>query len=160
MEAKQWELLAGLGAMLVAKNPRMQGLLAEVADGVALKQAQQQEAQKQAAILATRPIIEIPVFKPLQLQHPVTPSLAYTPPLDEPLARLLDHPAVILILGHRGNGKTVLAFRLQELLKDVAVPYAVGLPGKASGLLPDWYGLVRAGPGLRHCAHQRGHLCP
>ncbi len=47
MEAKQWALLAGLGVMLVAKNPRMQGLLAEVAEGVALKQAQQREAQKQ-----------------------------------------------------------------------------------------------------------------
>ena len=146
MEAKQWALLAGLGALLVAKNPRIQGLLAEVAEGVnafALQQAQQREAQQQAALLAKGPIIEIPVFKPLRLEHPVIPSPAYTPPLDEPLARLLDHPGVILILGHRGNGKTVLAFRIQELLKDVAVPYAVGLPGKASGLLPDWYGLAQ-----------------
>ncbi len=39
MEAKQWALLAGLGAILVAKNPRIQVLLAEVAEGVALKQA-------------------------------------------------------------------------------------------------------------------------
>ena len=114
MEAKQWALLAGVGALLVAKNPRIQVLLAEVAEGVALKQAQQREAQQQAAFLAKRPIIEIPVFKPLQLKDSVTPSPPYTPPLDEPLARLLDHPGVILILGHRGNGKTALAFRLQE----------------------------------------------
>ncbi len=143
MKGKHWVLLAGLGALLVAKNPRIQGLLAEVAEGVALKQAQQREAQKQAAILATRPIIEIPVFKPLRLEHPVIPSPAYTPPVDQSLARLVDHPSVILILGHRGNGKTALAFRLQELLRDVAVSYAVGLPGKASGLLPEWYGLAQ-----------------
>ncbi len=143
MEGKQWALIAGLGALLVAKNPRIQSMLAEALEGVALRQAQEREAQQQAALLAKRPLIEIPVFKPLQLESSVTPSPGYTPPLDEPLARLLDHPAVILILGHRGNGKTVLAFRLQELLKDVAVPYAVGLPGKASGLLPDWYGLAQ-----------------
>ena len=136
-------MLAGVGALLIAKNPRIQILLAEVAEGIALRQAQQREAQQQAALPAKRPIIEIPVFKPFQFEYSVTPSPAYTPPLDEPLARLLDHPAVILILGHRGSGKTALAFRLQELLRDVAVPYAVGLPGKASGLLPDWYGLAQ-----------------
>ncbi len=146
MEAKQWALLAGVGALLVAKNPRIQVLLAEAVEGVnafALQQAQQREAQQQAALLAKGPIMEIPVFKPLKFEYPVTPSPAYTPPINEPLARLLHHPGVILILGHRGNGKTALAFRLQELLKDVAVPYAVGLPGKASGLLPDWYGLAQ-----------------
>ena len=52
------------------------------------------------------------------------------------------HPAVILILGHRGSGKTALAVRLQELLRDVAPPYTVGLPPKAARLLPDWYGLA------------------
>ncbi len=80
MEAKQWALLAGVGALLIAKNPRIPVLLAEVAEGVALRQAQQREAQKQAAFLAKRPIIEIPVFKPLQLEDSVTP-LRHTLPL-------------------------------------------------------------------------------
>ena len=66
----------------------------------------------------------------------------YVPPVDEPLARLVHHPSVVLILGHRGSGKTALAIRLQELLRDVAAPYAVDLPAKAKGLLPDWYGLA------------------
>ena len=109
MEAKQWALLAGVGALLVAKNPRIQGLLAEVAEGVALQQAQKREAQQQAATLAKRPIIEIPVFKPLQFKDSVTPSPPYTPPMDEPLARLLDHPAVVLILGLRRQGKRNIA---------------------------------------------------
>ncbi len=143
MEGTQWAFLAGLGALLVAKNPRIQVWLAEVAEGVVLQQAQQRKAQQQAALLAPRPIIEIPVFKPLRFEDSVTPPPAYTPQVDEPLARLLDHPAVILILGHRGSGKTALAFRLQELLRDVAAPYAVGLPGQASGLLPNWYGLAQ-----------------
>ncbi len=76
-------------------------------------------------------------------KQPLLPSpVAYTPPVDESLARLVHHPGVVLILGHRGNGKTALAIRIQELLRDVAAPYAVGLPRKAGGLLPDWYGLA------------------
>ncbi len=114
MEGKHWALLAGLGALLVAKNPRIQVILAEVAEGVALRQAQRREAQQQATLLAERPIIEILVFEPLQLEHSETPSSAYTPPMDEPLVRLLDHPAVILILGHRGNGKTDMGLRVPD----------------------------------------------
>lgn len=79
MEGKQWALLAALSGLLVAKNPRIQAWLADVAEGVALQQAQQREAEQQAALLAQRPIIEIPVFKPLQSEDSVTPSTAYTP---------------------------------------------------------------------------------
>ncbi len=67
----------------------------------------------------------------------------YSPAVDEPIAQLLHHPTVVLILGHRGSGKTALAARLQELLRDVAPPYAVGLPEKAARLLPEWYGLAQ-----------------
>jgi hypothetical protein len=66
----------------------------------------------------------------------------YVDPVDAVLAKLLGHPCIVLILGHRGSGKTALAARLQELLRDIASPYAVGLPAKASRLLPDWYGLA------------------
>lgn len=72
---------------------------------------------------------------------------AYTPPVDEAVVRLVHHPAVVLIVGHRGSGKSALAVRLQELLRDVAPPYAIGLPAKASKLLPEWYGLAED-PGL------------
>ena len=42
----------------------------------------------------------------------------------------------------RGSGKSAVAVRIQELLRHVAAPYAVGLPYKASKLLPEWYGLA------------------
>jgi len=67
---------------------------------------------------------------------------APTPLVDEALARLVHHPAIILIVGHRGAGKSVLAVRLQELLQHVAPAYAIGMPPKASRLLPSWYGLA------------------
>ena len=40
------------------------------------------------------------------------------------------------------SGKTALAERLQELLRHIAPPYAVGMPSKAIALLPKWYGLA------------------
>ena len=63
-------------------------------------------------------------------------------PLDQPLATVARHPCVILILGHRGAGKSALACRLQELLRDRGAPYAIALPSKAIRLLPSWYGLA------------------
>ena len=73
---------------------------------------------------------------------PKKPAIIHTPPVDHNLARIFNHPTVILILGARGSGKTALAVRIQELLRHIAAPYAVGLPPKASKLLPDWYGLA------------------
>ncbi|MEE9324580.1 MAG: hypothetical protein V3U90_03385, partial [Dehalococcoidia bacterium] len=68
-----------------------------------------------------------------------------TPPRDPPdlpLARLIPHPSVVVVLGHRGKGKTVLCCRIQDLKRDIAPPYAIDLPPKARRILPDWYGLA------------------
>ena len=73
---------------------------------------------------------------------PSTAMPAYSPPPDLALAHLVQHPAVLLILGHRGMGKTALACRIQEILRDRAPAYGVGLPPKARRILPDWYGLA------------------
>ena len=64
------------------------------------------------------------------------------PPLDQDLLTIIKHPCILLVLGHRGSGKSSLACRLQELLRDQVAPYAIGLPPKAAKLLPDWYGLA------------------
>ena len=80
--------------------------------------------------------LDAPRLSFLEPPEPVAPE----PDLN--LASLVSHPCVVLILGHRGNGKTALACRLQELKKDVAAPYGVGLPPKTSRLLPEWYGLT------------------
>ena len=70
------------------------------------------------------------------------PAPTYTPPVDLTLLDVVNHPSVIVVLGHRGSGKTALALRIQELLRHQAPPYAVGLPDKARRFLPDWYGLA------------------
>ena len=68
--------------------------------------------------------------------------LDYQPPADALLAQMVHHPAAVLVSGHRGSGKTATIMRLQELLRDVAPPYAIGLPDRAASLLPQWYGLA------------------
>jgi hypothetical protein len=67
-----------------------------------------------------------------------TPELlGYPEPADAPLARMVDHPSLVVVIGRRGGGKTGAILRIQELLRDVAPPYAVGLPAEADRLLPD-----------------------
>jgi hypothetical protein len=53
-------------------------------------------------------------------------------------------PAVVLVLGKRGSGKSALAYRLLELFRYQLTPYIVGAPAKARQLLPDWIGLAPA----------------
>ena len=65
--------------------------------------------------------------------------------LGEPEAawrRTLQHPAVVLILGKRGSGKSALAYRLLELFRYQLMPYVVGAPDQARPLLPDWIGMA------------------
>ena len=63
-------------------------------------------------------------------------------PTDYALAQVLPPSGVIIATGGRGSGKTGVIARMQELLKDRLLPYAVGLPAGAVRLLPHWYGLA------------------
>ena len=83
----------------------------------------------------------ITLHGPTPSSVPVSPTVEPLPP-DQQLVDLVNHPSVVLIAGHRGSGKTALAFRLQELLRLRAAPYAIGLPVGVERLLPDWYGLA------------------
>ena len=51
-------------------------------------------------------------------------------------------PAVILLLGKRGSGKSALSYRLLELFRYRLPAYVVGAPERSSKLLPDWIGTV------------------
>ncbi len=140
--SKYWLAAGGLGALAALCNPQVRRATGEFVNEFIWMWLQQQQAQ--SALLPPPQTLSLPApaTTPREsLLDDYGAISAYTPDLDEPLARLVRHPAVILILGHRGSGKTALAVRLQELLRDAAPPYAVGLPPKAARLLPDWYGL-------------------
>ncbi len=128
-----WLWVGGIGTAIALINPRVRSQLGEFA--VELLKGL---AQPPAAL--PEPFGDASAGS--QNNSAADPIPVYTPPVDQSLARLLRHPCVVLILGHRGGGKTALAVRLQELLRDIAPPYAVGLPQKAGRLLPDWYGLA------------------
>jgi len=75
-------------------------------------------------------------------------------PVTEPDARwreVIRHPAVVLILGKRGSGKSALAYRLLELFRHQLAPYVVGAPSSARRLLPDWIGTT---PSLEDLPHR------
>ena len=64
---------------------------------------------------------------------------------EEPDARWLSvilPPAVVLIVGKRGSGKSALAYRLLELLRFKLTPYVVGVPAQARRILPHWIGIA------------------
>jgi len=127
-----WPLIVGAGVVLLPLAQKVWADLAQPApaQGAAVTGLQRQQLEAVLAAWA----------KPQKALN-AGPS-SYVPPVDEALARLIHHPSVVLTLGHRGGGKTALNIRIQELLRDIAPAYAVGMPARASHLLPDWYGLV------------------
>jgi len=66
----------------------------------------------------------------------------WQPPSDQQLVTIVRHPSVVLIIGRRDSGKSVLGYRLLELLRGHGTPYVVGLPANAVKLLPDWIGVM------------------
>ena len=70
-------------------------------------------------------------------------STPVSPPVD-PDARwrgVIVPPAVVLILGKRGGGKSALAYRLLELFQYQLTPFVVGAPSRSQRLFPEWIGI-------------------
>ena len=53
------------------------------------------------------------------------------------------HPAIVLVLGGRGSGKSAVAHRITEDFRYRLSPYVVGFPEHSKGLLPGWMGIER-----------------
>ena len=82
------------------------------------------------------------VFSPTDwdLKKEVLPVPASEP--DAKWRNIISPPALVLILGKRGSGKSALAYRLLELFRYRLTPYVVGVTSQARRLLPDWIGIV------------------
>ena len=116
IRGKDWLILGGIAGGIALKNPGIRSWLGEFVNGVSLAWLQQQQAK---AALPPPPSITLPgPYRPSLLDsgESITPQqeVPYVPEVDEAIARLIHHPALIVILGHRGKGKTALAFRLQN----------------------------------------------
>ena len=120
---------------------------------------QQQALQQQA------PAVQPPSQTPSEPEATVTASLGWgnsrpsnsasasarpsPSPVEQLIAQLGNawrkfvlHPAVILILGKRGSGKSALAYWLLEMFRYQLLPYVVGVPVEAKRFLPDWISIA------------------
>lgn len=153
-------LWALLGALAAPKGQRLQAGLAlaigsPILDQLAVaseRQRQEAERQRRLALLmaSRRPSDPGPLPAPAPAGQPASPVDATLPPRPKPVEeewdgrwrKVIVHPSVVLILGKRGSGKSVLGYRLLELFRYGLVPYVLGLPRQAHRLLPEWIGHV------------------
>ena len=105
------------------------------------QEAKRKEAQRQADI-ANSVLQRFAIPQPLETPNP---TISTAPALVDPDARwreVIVPPAVVLIIGKRGSGKSALAYRILELFRYQLACYVVGAPDHARKLLPDWIGIA------------------
>ena len=68
-----------------------------------------------------------------QIEHPPVPV-----DIDNRWLKVIVPPAVIMIVGKRGSGKSVLAYRILELFRYTLRPYVIGVPDESRRHLPEW----------------------
>ena len=139
-----WGKAAVLGLAVLAVSPKARQQLKTWMNDLNLaleRDARRKEAQRQADLIQS-------AIAQLQIA-PAATLPAYNSPtpiaLAEPDARwreVVVPPAVVLILGKRGSGKSALAYRLLELFRYKLTPYVVGVPAQANKLLPTWVSTV------------------
>lgn len=76
--------------------------------------------------------------------QPVCISLPLQTPADNKWLDVIKHPAIVVVLGSKGSGKSAVCYRLLELFRYKLTPYVVGFPKQGKGLLPDWIGTVQS----------------
>ena len=81
-------------------------------------------------------------IEPVRIAPREDPAAEWSPPADHHWLGLAPHPAVTVIIGPRGTGKSHLAHRLLELLRVHARPYVLG-NASLRGLLPPEIGVVQ-----------------
>ena len=132
-------LLAGLAGVVGwrAIGPKGQREVTEALNLWAEEmQREKQEEQRQneramiAQAISNMPMPPAPVIP--ALPTPVAPKLAAALEPDLRWREVIVPPAVILILGKRGSGKSALAYRLLELCRYRLTPYVVVAPAQTN----------------------------
>jgi len=149
-----------LGAMLAPEGKRLKAGIAFAIGSPFLEQLavdlerQRQDAKRQEWLATIRAAMQPSQQKPISVAPLAGPPPAPTAPAgplsqkpaeierDNQWRKVIVHPAVVLVLGKRGSGKSVLGYRLLELFRYGLTPYVLGLPKQAHGLLPEWIGNV------------------
>ena len=137
---------AGWHALGPQGRQSIMGFLDQLA--VAAEQQRQQQSQPAPVETVQVPLVQ-PALLPISYTIPSAPAARATgskpaamPQPDVGWLKVIEHPAVMLILGKRGSGKSALAYRLLEMFRYRGTPYVVGVPTRARKLLPEWIGIV------------------
>ena len=145
---------------------RVWGFLDSLAEAAAMEAQRKQvleEVERRRSMLTPLPMIDATPIQGFtlppteQLSAPTTAQTGFetaiekmmeglsSAPILEPDAKWRDvvvPPAVMLIVGKRGSGKSALAYRLLELLRYKLAPYVVGAGSQGRKYLPDWIGMA------------------
>ena len=81
-------------------------------------------------------------IQPVRITPREAPAPGWSPPSDHQWLGLVPHPAVTVIIGPRGSGKSHLGHRLLEQLRVHADPFVLG-PASLRSLLPREIGVVQ-----------------
>jgi len=129
---------------LVVASPEGRKGLGSILNGLAeaaAQEAQRKETQRRADV-ANLILQRFAIPPPLETPNP---TISTAPALVDPDVRwreVIVLPAVVLIIGKRGSGKSALAYRLLELYRYQLASFVVGAPDHARKLLPDWIGIA------------------
>ena len=163
-------IIAGLGAFAGWKmlGPERQQSLLAVLEQIGTAVVEAEHRKQLAAMELSHPSALVSQNAPTVIDLPVTSSLSGDPGFEIDWASMLKSlpsleakvkppstvepdaqwrsvvipPALVMIVGRRGSGKSALGYRLLELFRSRLAPYVVGVPSAARRLLPDWIGIV------------------
>lgn len=86
-------------------------------------------------------------LQPPKINMPEKPNSilsSFQTPIDNRWLDIIEHPAIVLVLGSKGSGKSAACYRFLELFRYKLTPYVVGFPEQGKGLLPDWIGIAKS----------------
>ncbi len=145
--------VAGLRGSIL-KNWTFLGPISEQAFGYSLEDvvaAMERERQKKEREAALANLVEslrqIDFSLPKVNETGSLNSVLAVPPKQIPAyskwREVIKHPAIVLVLGGRGSGKSAASYRVIEDFRYSLSPYVVGFPEHSKELLPDWIGIER-----------------
>lgn len=117
-------------------------------DVVAAMERERQKKERDAALAnLTKRLSEIDLsLLKINITKPLNCNLAIPSkqiPVYSKWRDVIKHPAIVLVLGGRGSGKSAVSYRVIEDFRYSLSPYVVGFPEHSKSLLPDWMGIER-----------------
>lgn len=116
----------------------------ELQEGLARVRAALQSFTSAPSPNIAQPTQLLPVLQPAQSPGAILPDKkTLETAKDSKWLDIVVHPAIVLVLGKRGSGKSALGYRLLELFKYSLTPYVLGVPAEGQKLLPEWIGMAQ-----------------